>query len=80
MELRGFNLRGSGCSKFSAPSSGKTVRQTPNSFRGARMCSRSAYHNAKFGRARISPAAEGQGKVWGREGKEKAITHPLFSA
>jgi len=36
----GFNLRGSGFPKYSAPPSGETMRQTPKSFRGARMCSR----------------------------------------
>ena len=43
--------------KFSTPPSGETMRQTPISFRGARTCSRSSYHHAKFGGARISPAA-----------------------
>jgi len=38
----GFNLRGSGYPKFSAPSSGETMRQTPKSFRAARTCSRSS--------------------------------------
>ena len=34
------------------------MRQTPESFRGARTCSRYVlYHRAKFGGARISPAA-----------------------
>ena len=37
-----FNLRGSGYPKFSAPSSGETMRQTPKSFKGARTCSRSS--------------------------------------
>ena len=37
----GFNLRGLVTPKFSAPPNGETMRQTPKSFRGARMCSRS---------------------------------------
>ena len=38
----GFKLRGSGSPKFSAPPSGETMRQTTNSFRGERTCSRSS--------------------------------------
>jgi len=48
--------------KFSAPHSGQTIRQTRNSFRGARTCSRSSI--TKFGGARISPAARGDQKRW----------------
>jgi len=39
---RGFNLRGSGYPKYSAPPSGETMRQTPKSFRGARTQLRSS--------------------------------------
>jgi len=42
MELWGFNLRGLVTPKFSAPSSGETMRQTPKSFSGARTCSMSS--------------------------------------
>jgi len=38
----GFKLRGSGSPKFSAPPSGKTMRQTPKRFCGERTCSRSS--------------------------------------
>jgi len=38
----GFKLTGSGYLKFSAPLSGKTIRHTSKSFRGATTCSRSS--------------------------------------
>jgi len=54
----GFKLRGSGSPKFSAPPSSETMRQTPKSFRGAKINELEVlYHHAKCGGARISPAA-----------------------
>jgi len=38
----GFNLTGLVIPKFSVPTSGETMRQTPKRFRGARTCSRSS--------------------------------------
>ena len=38
----GFNFRGSGFPQIFSATSGKTMRQTPRSFRGARTCSRSS--------------------------------------
>jgi len=52
----GFKLTGSGYLQIFTALSGETTRHTP-SFRGARTCSRSSYHHAKFGGAQISPAA-----------------------
>ena len=57
MELWGFNLRGSGYSQISAPSNGETMRETPRRFRGVTTLPEVLYHHAKFGGARISPAA-----------------------
>jgi len=55
----GFKLTGLVVPKFSALPSGETMRQTPKSFRGARTKNmlEVLYHHAKFGGARISPAA-----------------------
>jgi len=62
--LKGYGVmgvlswRGLVIPKFSAPSSGKTMYQTPKSFRGARTSSRSSInHHAKFGGVWISFAA-----------------------
>jgi len=38
----GFKFRGSGFPQIFSATSGKTMRQTPRSFRGARTCSRSS--------------------------------------
>jgi len=57
----GFKLRGPVTPKFSAPPSGETVRQTPKVFevqeRARGPLSPCIYYHAKFGGARISPAA-----------------------
>jgi len=53
----GFKVRGSGSPKFSAPPSGKTMRQTPKSIQRCKNVLEVLYHHAKFGGARISPAA-----------------------
>jgi len=45
------------CPKFSVPPSGKTMRQTPKSFWRCKNVLEVLYHHAKFGGARISPAA-----------------------
>jgi len=42
MELRGFEVDGTGSPNFSAPPSGETMRRIPKRFRGARTCSRSS--------------------------------------
>ena len=56
MELWGFNLTRSGYPQiFSAPS-GETMRQTPDVSEVQNVLE-VLYHYAKFGRARISPAA-----------------------
>jgi len=44
--------------KFLAPPSGETMRQTPKSFWRCKNVLEVLYHHAKFGGARISPAAE----------------------
>ena len=43
--------------KFLAPPSGETMRQTPKSFWRCKNVLEVLYHHAKFGGARISPAA-----------------------
>jgi len=56
MELGGFKLTGSGYPQiFSAPS-GETMRQTQKFLR-RKYVLEVLYHHAKFGAARISPAA-----------------------
>jgi len=57
MDYEGFNLRGLVTPKFSAPSSGETMRQAPEGFSRCKNLLEVLYHHAKFGGARISPAA-----------------------
>ena len=53
----GFKLTVSGYPQFSAPPSGETMRQTPQKFSKCKNLLEVLYHHAKFGGARISPAA-----------------------
>jgi len=57
--MRVLKLMGLVSPKFSAPSSGETMQQTPKRLRGERCKNvlEVFYHHAKFGGARISPAA-----------------------
>jgi len=52
----GFKLTRSNYPKFSVPSSGETMRQTPK-FQSCKNVLEVLYHHAKFGGARISPAS-----------------------
>jgi len=55
---RGFNFRGLVTPKFSAPPSGETMRRTPKrTFSRCKNAFEVLYHYAKFGGARVSPAA-----------------------